>query len=109
MSGFRAFHANCGTPTLAVAEKMERALLATHTAPKVMILRFKYVPFIDMTGLETLDEILEKYQKNSVQVYLCEANEKVSNKLKNVGILKWVVQQCVFETLDDVLLQIKKA
>lgn len=91
-----------------VAEKMERALLVTHTAPKIMILRFKYVPFIDMTGLETLDEILEKYQKNGVHVYLCEANEKVSNKLKNVGVLKWVVQQCVFKTLDDALIQIKK-
>ncbi len=90
-----------------VAEKMENTLLITHTEPKVIILCFKEVPFIDMTGLETLDVMLEKYQKNGIQVYFCEANKKVADKLKNVGVLRWVEENRMFEKLDDVLLQLK--
>ncbi|OGT29501.1 MAG: sodium-independent anion transporter [Gammaproteobacteria bacterium RIFCSPHIGHO2_01_FULL_42_8] len=36
-----------------VAEKLERALLASNTDPRVIIFRLKDVPFMDMTGLET--------------------------------------------------------
>lgn len=92
-----------------VAEKMENALFITHTEPKIIILRFKDVPFIDMTGLETLDEILEKYQKHRIQVYLCEANQKVSHKIKVTGALKRVAQRRVFEKLEDVLSHINGA
>lgn len=93
-----------------VAQKLENALLASHTEPKVIILRLKDVPFMDMTGLETLEEILEKFRKKNIAIYLCEANAKVSYKLANVGILKLVSEQRVFETLDAVLtvLQIQK-
>src|SRR3990167_4908381 len=90
-----------------VAQKLENALLASHTEPKVIILRLKDVPFMDMTGLETLEEILEKFREKNIAVYLCEANAKVSYKLANVGILKLVSEKRVFETLDAVLTILK--
>ncbi|OGT45806.1 MAG: sodium-independent anion transporter [Gammaproteobacteria bacterium RIFCSPHIGHO2_12_FULL_38_11] len=91
-----------------VAEKIEKALMVTHTEPKIIIIRFKEVPFIDVTGLETLEEILKKYQEKGVCIYLCEANPKVRYKLKKMGILKFASNNCIFEKLEDTLLQIKK-
>lgn len=78
------------------AEKIEHALATTHTDPKIIIFRLKNVPFIDMTGLETFNELIEHYHKRGVEVYLCEANPKVTRKLTNTGILHWVAENKVF-------------
>lgn len=86
-----------------VAQKLENALLASHTEPKIIVLRLKDVPFIDMTGLETLEEILEKYRQNGVMIYLCEANPKVAHKMANVGMLKLVTENRIFDSLASVL------
>ena len=46
----------------------------------------KAVPFIDITGLDTLQEMIENYQRQAVKIYLCEVNEKVKHKLDRVCI-----------------------
>ncbi len=58
---------------------------------------------MDMTGLETFDELIEHYHKRGVQVYLCEANIKVAHKLTKIGILHWVVENKIFKNLSEVL------
>lgn len=85
-----------------VAEKMEQALMASHTEPKTIIFRLKNVPFMDITGLETFSEIIEKYHARGIAVYLCEANEKVLHKLVHMGILKWVANNRVYDCLDEI-------
>lgn len=85
------------------AEKIERALVATHTAPKIIILRLKEVPFMDMTGLDTLQELIEQYEKKHIKVYLCEANSRIVNKLKELGILNQVCENRVFPSLSAIL------
>jgi len=70
------------------AETLERALAQTHTDPGTLIIRLKRVPFMDITGLQTLLEVIEQLQKRSIVVKLCEANEKVLGKLDKAGILQ---------------------
>lgn len=86
-----------------VAEKIEHALIATHMDPKVIIFRLKDVPFMDMTGLETFNELIEHYHKRGVEVYLCEANPNVERKLANVGILHWIAENRVFSNFAEIL------
>lgn len=85
------------------AEKIEHALATTHADPKTIIFRLKDVPFMDMTGLETFNELLEHYHQRDVNVYLCEANTRVTHKLVKVGILDWVVEKRVFKEFSEVL------
>ncbi len=66
-----------------VAEKLEHALAITHTEPKSIVFRFKEVPFMDITGIETFYEIVDNFKKRNVRVYLCEANKRVKRKLEN--------------------------
>lgn len=82
-----------------VAEKIERALAITHTDPKMIIFRLKDVPFIDITGLETLHEIIEMYHQRGVQTYICEANDKIKRKLQNADIIDLLNGRKVFDTL----------
>lgn len=68
-------------------ERFERALLETHTMPHVLILRLGRVPFMDITGLQSLEEVVTELCKRNVTVLLCEANSRVLGKLKVAGIV----------------------
>ncbi|MEO6408075.1 MAG: SulP family inorganic anion transporter [Variovorax sp.] len=68
-------------------ESFERALLQTHTDPSALILRLHDVPFMDITGLQTLHEVIGKLRKRGVRVLLCEANARVLTKLRNAKVL----------------------
>src|SRR3990167_2716077 len=85
------------------AEKIEHALAITHTDPKVIILRLKEVPFMDMTGLETLHEIMDQYAERGVKAYLCEANDRVMRKLKDADLMASAAGGRVYDSLVDIL------
>ena len=69
-------------------ENFEQALVETHTDPRVLIIRLKRVPFMDITGLQALDEAVGNLKQRGVSVMLCEANERVKGKLERAGILE---------------------
>lgn len=69
-------------------ENFERVLAQTHTDPKVVLIRLLRVPFVDMTGLQALEEAIGELQRRGVQVLLCEANPLVLGKLQRAGVIK---------------------
>jgi sulfate permease, SulP family len=69
------------------AETFERVLAQTHTDPHLLVIRLKRVPFMDITGLQTLEEVIQQLHKRQIVVKLCEANRKVLSKLDKAGIL----------------------
>jgi SulP family sulfate permease len=71
----------------AAVENFERALLEMHLLPKTLILRLHRVPFMDITGIQTVEEVMDELRKRGVTVLLCEANERVLVKLRNAGVL----------------------
>jgi len=68
-------------------ENFERALASTHTDPAVVILRLRWVPFMDITGLQTLEEVVRDLHRRKVRVMLTGANERVTGKLDKAGLL----------------------
>lgn len=68
-------------------ENFERALLQTHTDPKTLIIRLRRVPFMDITGIQTLEIVIDKLRKRGIQVLLCEANARVLAKLRKADVL----------------------
>lgn len=85
------------------AEKIERALAVTQTDPSVIILRLKNVPFIDMTGLTTLRELVEQFHHRGIKVYMCEANAEVRRKLIKVNMLHFLQKKRLFKTFLETL------
>ena len=53
---------------------------------------------MDITGLQTLEEVIQKLAKRGVAVVLCEANTRVRGKLKKAGLLSLVGER-YFDTL----------
>ncbi|HKQ14337.1 MAG TPA: SulP family inorganic anion transporter [Steroidobacteraceae bacterium] len=69
-------------------ENFERALASTHTDPEVVILRLRWVPFIDITGLQTLEEVIRDLHRRKVRVMITGANERVAGKIEKAGLLE---------------------
>jgi len=78
-------------------ENFERTLLQTDTLPRTLILRLRRVPFIDMTGLQTLEEVIGKMQKSGVRIILCEANDRVKGKMQRAGLLAAIRPEDYFD------------
>lgn len=85
------------------AEAFEHAITSTDVSPRVVIFRLKNVPFMDITGLQTFYELAEKFNSQKIKVYLCEANNHVLNKLKQVKLLDIVAQNKIFADLQSIL------
>jgi SulP family sulfate permease len=65
-----------------------QALENTHnTNLKALVIRLRQVPFIDMTGLQALQNAANKLRKRGVTVIFCEANERVRGKLERAGVI----------------------
>ncbi|MES2295639.1 MAG: SulP family inorganic anion transporter [Pseudomonadota bacterium] len=84
-------------------ENFERALIQTHTDPHVLVLRLRRVPFMDITGLQTIEEVIQKLQQRGVRVVLCEANERVREKLGAAGLIELVGEDNYFDALGAAL------
>lgn len=85
------------------AETFERALAQTHSDPQVLIIRLRHVPFMDITGLQMLEEVIGQLHKRGIVVKLCEANLKVHTKLERVGILHAIGAQNYHRDLPEAL------
>ncbi|MGH8263212.1 MAG: STAS domain-containing protein [Steroidobacteraceae bacterium] len=86
-------------------EKFERALLETHTLPRNLILRLDRVPFMDITGIQTLEEVAEALRRKKVHVLLCEANPRVLAKLETAGVVGPSTATAYCDTLHAALSQ----
>ena len=69
-------------------ENFERVLLQTRADPRALIVRLRRVPFMDITGMQTLEEVTAKLRKRGVKVLLCEANARVLGKLRKAGVVE---------------------
>jgi SulP family sulfate permease len=89
----------------AAAATFKRALAFTHTVPKIVIIRLDRVPFIDMTGIHTLESVIRDLQRRQVRVMLAGANPRLSVKLRKAGILDLVGQDGVFADFSGAIVQ----
>jgi SulP family sulfate permease len=87
------------------AENLEHALVASHTLPRVLIIRLARVPFMDITALNTLEEVAMTLRKRGVRVMVSEANSRVGGKLRHAGIEALLGADAVHEHLSTALKQ----
>lgn len=84
-------------------ENFKRPLLEALPLPKALVIRLERVPFMDITGIHTLQEVMDVLRKRGVAVVLCEANPRVRGKLENAGVLTPQSEAAYSETLAGAL------
>ncbi|MBT2947564.1 STAS domain-containing protein [Vibrio anguillarum] len=87
----------------AAAETFERVMSSIQEQPEILIIRLKWVPFMDITGLQSIEEMIENFHKKNVQVLISGANARVAMKLKKAGIVDLVGEDNFFSQFDDAL------
>lgn len=68
-------------------DHFEQAMALTQTNPRAIVIRLRQVPFIDMTGLQALQDTVFRLHKRGVSVIFCEANQRVLGKLERAGVI----------------------
>ncbi len=87
----------------AAAEAFERVMSSIQENPKILIIRLKWVPFMDITGIQSLEEIIRSFATRGIHVVICGANARVSNKLHRAGIVAIIGEQHIYPTFDVAL------
>jgi SulP family sulfate permease len=84
------------------AEKLERALVNVQRRT-TLILRMGQVPFVDATGIFSLEEIITDFTRHGAAVLLAEVRPNVRYKLERGGVIAHVGQDNVTDTLEQAL------
>jgi SulP family sulfate permease len=87
----------------AAVENFQLALASTHTDPRALIIRLRWVPFIDITALRSLEESILDLHKRKVKVMLSGASDRVRAKLERAGITKLIGKDNMVLTLADAI------
>ncbi len=72
------------------AEKLESTLERVQLDVETVVIRLGRVPFMDATGINTLTEIIQRYQHRRVRVILCGIHDELRITLDAAGILALV-------------------
>ena len=70
------------------AEKLERTLAHIQRPATTLILRMSQVPFMDVTGISALDQIITDFLKHDATVLLSEVRPNVLHKLRRAGLVR---------------------
>ena len=82
-------------------EKFETPLADINTQPRAVVLRMRWVPYIDITGLLTLERVISGLQKRSIRVIVTGANEQVRASLERSGIVTLLGKGNFIREFDD--------
>lgn len=84
-------------------ESVEQVLLHTRSGTRVFLIRLQRVPFMDITGLQTLEDAISVLHRRGVKVMLSEANRRVLRKLLRAGIIQQIGRSNYHRDLPDAL------
>lgn len=82
-------------------EKFETTLADINTQPRAVVLRMRWVPYIDITGILTLERVISSLQKRGIRVIVTGANEQVRTSLERSGIIALLGEGNFIREFDD--------
>lgn len=100
--GIEIFEIN-GPFFFGAADKFKDTLMQLKHPPKVLILRLRFVPAIDATGISALEELLRKAKKSKMKVLFSGVHAQPLQALRDAGIIDmlgedrfhWDIKECI--------------
>ncbi|MFG0242756.1 MAG: SulP family inorganic anion transporter [Phycisphaerales bacterium JB054] len=86
-----------------VADKLGDTLRQLSRPPRVFILRMRYVPHVDATGLHALEEFHDKCKRQGTTLLLGGVHAQPLFEMTKLGILESIGVENLFESLDEAL------
>jgi len=82
-------------------EKFKIALTRISRTPKILILRFRHVTFVDATALRALEDILNKCKKDKTKVIFSGVNKEVLYLLEKTNFINKIGRDNIFKTFKE--------
>lgn len=87
------------------AYKFKEALSVTDKPPKVVVIRMRNVPFIDATGIRTIEDVLNSFNRIGTKLILSGVHPVVKNSLQRSGLSEKIGPANILPTFDDALIR----
>jgi SulP family sulfate permease len=90
-----------GSFCFGAASKFTETLLASRSAPAVVILRMRHVLAIDATGLHALEEVAARLQRRGASLLLSGLHAQPLIALERSGVIERIGEDHLFENFSD--------
>ncbi len=100
--GVEVFEIN-GPFFFGAAYKFKDSMRFVENSPKVLIIRMRYVPVIDATGLHTLELVFKEAEKMDTHFVISGIQPEVYTELEKSGLLDKLGKENVLTNIDDAL------
>lgn len=88
------------------ARQFQETITNTHSQPKVIIVRMRYVPLIDATGFQSIKEIIKTYNARNIKVIISGIGESLRKDFEKNEVFSFIEKEHVVE---EIHLAIEKA
>ncbi|HSY75785.1 MAG TPA: sulfate permease [Bacteroidia bacterium] len=100
--GVEVFEIN-GPFFFGAAYKFKDSMRFVETSPKVLIIRMRFVPVIDATGLHTLELVFKEAEKRGTHFVISGIQPEVYEEFEKSGLLEKLGKENVLTNIDDAL------
>jgi len=90
------------------AYKFKEAMKLMENPPKILIIRMRFVPVIDATGLHTLEEVYKQAKNQGTKLILSGVQQRIYNELEKSRLLFQVGKANVCPDIDRALERAEK-
>jgi SulP family sulfate permease len=90
------------------SQLFEETLNQLNNYPKFLILRMRYIPFVDSTGTQRLKELVKKLNYNKVKVIISGMNEKVKHDIEKAGIIALIGEENCVKNIEKAIERVKQ-
>jgi sulfate permease, SulP family len=84
-------------------ERFKEAIRRTEKRPQVIILRMRYVVLIDASGLQTLEDLLNRLQQENTALLLSGLSGQPHAVMQNAGFIDRIGKENVLENIEHAL------
>lgn len=83
------------------AQSYKETLSEISNDSKVLILRMRYVPFIDSTGIQIFKEVLRDFKSKKIRIILSGARPEVYEELKSRGLAEIIGPEFICDNFSE--------
>ncbi|MBF9003497.1 SulP family inorganic anion transporter [Vibrio nitrifigilis] len=88
------------------SDLLERSITELQSAPQTILIRLKWVPFMDITGLQALEKMILTMHQQGISICISGANERVNHKLHRAGIIHLIGEHHYFQDVSQAFSQL---
>lgn len=85
------------------AQQFHESLINTNTRPEFVIIRLRYVPFIDTTGFQRLKEIIKNLHARGTTVLLSGVSDELKKDFELNSLYALISEDRVFKEINEAL------